>query len=160
VTIGDGKSYVCICAACNNVVNPERDGFRVELKPCPECGATLNSNDVLDLFNMPGNRDGTEPCGVKCPRCKTGDLAFRTGRWFSMNLDNVAPEPEELVHGYYEDGALIVPGMFLPSWAREYVLGAPDDIGEKVMELRTSNVQRNGENIESIEFEFVRVVDP
>lgn len=156
--IGTSKHFVCICRRCSNIVNPVRNGFRHELKPCSECGEALIVDDAIDMLNTPIDHAGKLPSGVKCPRCGDGDIAFRTLDHFSLVFNVVAPEPNEFVHGKMIEGKLVIPGMF-PFNVVIHLVGAPADIGDRWMELRTGTVVRNGEMIDSIEFAFVRYLD-
>ena len=56
-------------------------------------------------------------------------------------------------------GCVTIPGLFLLSKVKTTVNGFPDDFGDQLMKLRTLNVQRNDETIESIEFDIVRIVE-
>lgn len=157
-TVGNAKSFICICNGCKNVVNVDRNGFRRELQPCPECDASLSSLDVVDVFNAPGDSRGTIASGIKCPRCETGDLSFRSVLHFSIEMSDRAPAKGELVHGYFEGGKLKVPGMWLMK-AKPIIYGTPENVGDRLMELRTVEIRYHDKTVESIEFEFLGMAE-
>jgi hypothetical protein len=158
VTIGDARHFVCICRHCNNIVNPERVGFRRQLRPCPLCGTSLAANDIIDMLNTPIDYAGNAPSGLKCPKCTDGNIAFATVMHFMPRLIDSAPVANELVHGTIRNGKLDVPGMFL-FHTIPTLIGAPDASESRLMELKTSKVVRHEESVDIIEFEFIRYVE-
>lgn len=69
------------------------------------------------------------------------------------------PRTNEIVHGAFENGLLSVPRLIRFDKTSVTIHGLPDDVGEKLMELRTLNVDHIDGEINSIEFEFVRMAD-
>ena len=156
--IGNGRSIICFCQNCQEIVDATRDHYKFTLGPCPNCNSHLSRKDA-EFYHQ--HAIGSRELGdLACHVCKKGTIVYRHKMSLYTRFHLDIPESGTIVHGHInEEGRLSVPNILIYDDTKWNVKKLPTNIGSQFFEMKFLSCNAEEKRINSINFEFIQTID-